>query len=143
MIVRRRKLLILALLPLAAFTQRPSFPGQYAPSPNGSATSIGYIQDPLVFVNQGAAFGNLGRNAVAGPEWSDLDIVLTKNPRINERVTLQFRADAFASLNQINFTNPGTTVGSSTLAIITGETRYAAGDFGASRQMQMSAKLIF
>jgi hypothetical protein len=46
-------------------------------------------------------------------------------------------------LNQTNFGNPTLTVGSSTLGIITSGTRYAAGDFGTSRQMQMSAKLIF
>ena len=94
-------------------------------------------------MNQGNAFGDLGRNAVIGPGWSNLDIALTKNTRINERFTLQFRADAFDSLNQTNFTNPVTTVGSSTLGIITGGTRYAAGDFGTSRQLQMSMKLLF
>jgi hypothetical protein len=120
----------------------PVITGFY-PSPNGSATSIGYIQDPSVFVNQGAAFGDLGRNAITGPGWSDLDLAVTKNTRINERFNFQVRADAFDSLNQVNFTNPGTTVGSSTLGIITGGTRFAAGDFGTSRQMQISAKMIF
>jgi hypothetical protein len=115
----------------------------FFPSPNGSAVDIGYIQDPSVFVNQGAAFGDLGRNAVIGPGWSDLDLAVTKNTRINERFILQFRADAFDSLNQVNFTNPVTSVGSSTFGIITGGTRFAAGDFGTSRQMQMSAKLTF
>jgi len=115
----------------------------FSPATNGSATSIQYIRNPSVFVNQGAAFGDLGRNAVTGPGWSDLDLALTKNTRINERFSLQFRADAFDSLNQTNFTNPGTTIGSSTLGIITGGTRFAAGDFGTSRQFQMSMKLIF
>jgi hypothetical protein len=115
----------------------------FFPSPNGSATSIGYIQNPSVFVNQGNAFGDLGRNAITGPGWSDLDLAVTKNTRINERFTLEFRAEAFDSLNQINFGNPVTTIGSSTLGIITSGTRFAAGDFGTSRQMQMSAKLKF
>jgi hypothetical protein len=66
-----------------------------------------------------------------------------RTTRVNERFSLQFRADAFDSLNQVNFTNPGTTIGSSTLGIITGGTRYAAGDFGTSRQMQMSLRLLF
>ena len=87
--------------------------------------------------------GNLGRNTVIGPGWSNLDLALEKNTRINERITLQFRADAFDALNQTNFGNPTLTLGSSTLGIITTGTRYAAGDFGTSRQMQMSAKLIF
>ncbi|HTW66196.1 MAG TPA: carboxypeptidase regulatory-like domain-containing protein [Bryobacteraceae bacterium] len=135
----------------AAFTGqallRPDVTGPvitgFSPATTGSAVNIQYIQNPSVFVNQGNAFGDLGRNTIIGPGWSDLDLALEKNTRINERFTLQFRADAFDSLNQTNFTNPVTTVGSATLGIITGGTRYAAGDFGTSRQMQMSAKLIF
>jgi hypothetical protein len=94
-------------------------------------------------VNQGAALGNLGRNVVTGPGWSDLDLALVKNTRVTERFRLQIRADAFDTLNQANFTNPVTTVGSSTLGIITGGTRFAAGDFGTSRQLQLSMKLLF
>jgi Carboxypeptidase regulatory-like domain len=135
----------------AAFTGqallRPNVTGAvitgFAPATNGSATSIQYIDNPSVFVNQGNAFGDLGRNAIIGPGWSDLDLSISKNTRINERFALQFRADAFDSLNQLNFTNPGTTIGSSTLGIITGGTRYAQGDFGTSRQMQLSMKLTF
>ncbi len=135
----------------AAFTGqallRPDVTGPvitgFSPATTGSAVNIQYIQNPSVFVNQGNAFGNLGRNTVIGPGWSNLDLALEKNTRITERLTLQFRADAFDSLNQTNFGNPTTTVGSSTLGIITSGTRYAAGDFGTSRQMQMSAKLIF
>jgi hypothetical protein len=115
----------------------------FFPATNGSPTSIGYIQNPSVFVNQGAAFGNLGRNVVTGPGWSDLDLALVKNTRVSERFRLQMRADAFDTLNHANFTNPGTTVGSTTLGIITGGTRYAAGDFGTSRQLQLSMKLLF
>jgi outer membrane receptor protein involved in Fe transport len=135
----------------AAFTGqallRPNVDGPvvtgFSPATNGSATSIQYIQNPSVFVNQGNAFGDLGRNAIIGPGWSNLDLALEKSTRINERFLIQFRADAFDSLNQTNFTNPVTTIGSATLGIITGGTRYAAGDFGTSRQLQMSAKLIF
>jgi hypothetical protein len=135
----------------AAFTGqallRPNVTGPvdaaFGPATNGSATSIQYIQNPSVFVNQGNAFGDLGRNAVIGPGWSNLDLALIKTTKVNERFSVQFRADAFDSLNQVNFTNPGTTVGSSTLGIITGGTRYAAGDFGTSRQMQMSLRLQF
>ncbi|MGA6981894.1 MAG: hypothetical protein WBZ11_10115, partial [Candidatus Sulfotelmatobacter sp.] len=135
----------------AAFTGlallRPDVTGPvitgFGPATNGSNLDVQYVQNPSVFVNQGNAFGNLGRNVVIGPGWSDLDLALEKNTRINERFTIQFRADAFDALNQTNFGNPVTTVGSATLGIITTGTRYAAGDFGTSRQMQMSAKLIF
>jgi hypothetical protein len=115
----------------------------FFPATNGSPTVIGYIQNPSVFVNQGSAFGDLGRNAITGPGWSNLDLALTKNTRVTERFNLQMRIDAFDSLNQANFTNPVTTIGSSTLGLITGGTRFAAGDFGTSRQLQVSMKLLF
>ena len=115
----------------------------FAPATNGAATSIQYIQNPSVFVNQGNAFGNLGRNVIIGPGFSNLDFALTKNTKIREGMNFQLRADAFDALNQTNFGNPATTVGSATLGIITGGTRFAAGDFGTSRQIQLSAKLLF
>jgi outer membrane receptor protein involved in Fe transport len=135
----------------AAFTGqallRPNISGPVetgiSPATNGSATTVTYIQNPSVFVNQGNAFGNLGRNAITGPGISNLDIALTKNTKITERFTIQFRADAFDSLNQTNFNNPVLTIGSATTGLITAGTRFAAGDFGTSRQLQMSMKLLF
>ena len=53
------------------------------------------------------------------------------------------RGEAFDLFNQVNFAQPVSTVGSSTFGIITGGTRFPAGDFGTSRQLQMSMKLTF
>jgi hypothetical protein len=135
----------------AAFTGsallRPSVTGLvqtgFTPATNGSATSVTYIQNPTVYVNQGNAFGNLGRNVIIGPGFSNLDIALVKNTKIFESLTWQVRADAFDLLNQVNFTQPVSTVGSSTFGLITGGTRFPAGDGGTSRQLQISMKLIF
>jgi hypothetical protein len=114
----------------------------FEPATNGSATSIGFIQNPGVFsaVN---GFGNLGRNVIIGPGFSDLDFALVKNTRIKEGLNFQIRADAFDLLNQTNFTQPVSTVGSSTLGLITGGTRFPAGDGGTSRQLQLAMKLVF
>lgn len=120
-----------------------------APASNGSASSIGYISNPGVIVNQGTAagtvlsFGNLGRNVVIGPGVANLDLNLAKVTKINERLDLEIRADASDLFNHANFTNPGTTAGAATLGIITLGTRSPAGDFGSSRQMQLAMKLIF
>jgi outer membrane receptor protein involved in Fe transport len=135
----------------AAFTGsallRPNVTGPvvtgFTPATNGSATSITYIQNPSVFVNQGNAFGDLGRNAVSGPGFSNLDFAVVKNTNVTERFKLQVRADAFDIFNQVNFANPTLTVGSSTLGLITTGTRFPAGDGGTSRQMQLAMKLIF
>jgi hypothetical protein len=102
-----------------------------------------------VFINQGTTagttlgFGNLGRNVVSGPGFADTDIALVKNTKFRERYNIQLRADVYNLLNHPNFTNPVTTIGSATLGVITGGTRTPSGDFGSSRQMQLSIKLQF
>lgn len=114
-----------------------------APGTNGSASSVTWIQNPSVFVNPGNAFGNLGRNAVVGPGFNNTDFALVKNTKITERLKYQIRAEAFDLFNRVNFTNPVTTVGSSTFGLITSGTRFPAGDGGTSRQIQLAMKLIF
>jgi hypothetical protein len=119
------------------------------PATNGSATSVTYIRNPGVFINQGTTpgttlgFGDLGRNVIIGPGVSNLDINLVKNTKLTERITWQFRADAFDLFNHAVLTQPVSTIGSSTLGLITGGTRAPAGDFGSSRQLQLAMKLIF
>ena len=75
-----------------------------------------------------------GQERVTGPGWSDLDIAIAKKTQITERFTLEIRADAFDSLNQVNFTNPVTSVPAAgaalgTFGVITGGTRYARWGF--------------
>ncbi|HTS74961.1 MAG TPA: TonB-dependent receptor [Bryobacteraceae bacterium] len=138
-------------------TVRPDVTGPvktgFSPATNGSNTSITYIQNPQVFFDQGASgFGNLGRNVIQGPGFFNTDISLMKSTKITERFSLLFRADAFDVFNQANFTNPITTLttlgqfvptATSTFGLITSGTRFPAGDFGTSRQLQLSLYLQF
>jgi len=128
---------------------RPSVTGPveagFVPSSNGNATYIGYIQNPGVFYDQttsGGTFGNLGRNVIIGPGFSNLDFAVSKSTKLNERLNVQMRADAFDVLNHPNFNNPGLTAGSSTFGLIS-STRFTAGESGSSREMQLSMKLVF
>jgi len=52
-------------------------------------------------VNQ--PFGNLGRNAFRSPGFEQWDLGVDKNFRIREGINLQFRAEFFNFLNQVNF----------------------------------------
>ena len=123
----------------------------FTPGTNGSATSVTYIQNPSVFVNQGTTagtvlgFGDLGRNVIIGPGLLSTDFAVTKNIRVSssDRMNLVIRAEAFDLFNRTNFTQPVSTVGSGTFGLITGGTRFPAGDFGTSRQLQVSVKLKF
>ena len=54
-------------------------------------------------------FGNEGRNVVTGPRYTDVDLTLSRNFPILERLSGQFRAESFNLLNHPNFFNPLTT----------------------------------
>jgi hypothetical protein len=51
-------------------------------------------------------FGNLGRNALRGPTFKELNLSIFKNTLLTERITLQFRAEFFNVFNHPNFANP-------------------------------------
>jgi hypothetical protein len=114
----------------------------YSPAPNGNATYVAYVQNPTVFYDQGNAFGNVGRNVVIGPGFSNLDFAIIKNVKLREHLTWQVRGDAFDILNHANLGQPGGTVGTSTFGQIT-NTRWPTGDSGSSRQLQVAMKLTF
>lgn len=100
--------------------------------------------------------GNMGRNAIVGPGFSNTDLALFKNTKITERVSVQFRADAFDLFNHPNYGQPGRVLSALSSAAVppalptavTSEftissTRFPTGDSGSSRQLQLALKLIF
>jgi hypothetical protein len=111
-------------------------------------------------------FGNVGRNSVYGPGFTNMDLALVKNTKISENLNLQMRADAFDIFNHPNYGQPGASGGFlaaslqplvplasdptksnpgnqfSTFSTI-GSTRFPTGDSGSSRQLQFAVKLQF
>ena len=90
-------------------------------------------------------FGDLGRNALIGPGFADVDASIAKDFHFLERYMLEFRVDAFDMLNHPNFGQPNrflSTSPTSTFGEIT-STRFPVGDSGSSRQLQMSLDLQF
>ena len=51
-------------------------------------------------------FGNLGRNAFRGPDYTNWDLSVAKNTKLTERLSMQLRVDFFNILNHPNFSNP-------------------------------------
>jgi outer membrane receptor protein involved in Fe transport len=86
--------------------------------------------------------GDMQRDSVSGPNFVNTDFNITKDTKITERVTLQFRTEFFDIFNHPNFGNPNTTTTSSTFGQIT-STRFPAGDFGSAREIQFAMKLMF
>jgi hypothetical protein len=120
------------------------------PDLTGPASTTGdpaqWFANKAVFVSPcvaGACHpGNLGRDAITGPNFLNTDFSVTKNTKITERLNLQFRTEMFDVFNHPNFGNPVLTTTSSSFGRITG-TRFPTGDFGSSRQIQFALKLLF
>src|SRR5712692_7891309 len=51
-------------------------------------------------------FGNLGRNVLVGPGFSNVDFSVSKTTKITERLSHELRVEAFDLLNHPNFSNP-------------------------------------
>ncbi len=112
------------------------------PRTAGSCSSSSVFAIPATAA--GFHFGNLGRNVLVGPGFSNVDFSVSKTTKITERLSHELRVEAFDLLNHPNFSNPGTVaqVGSTTFGVIRA-TRGPTGDAGSSRQIQFAMKLIF
>ncbi len=71
-----------------------------------NSPALGYI-NPLAFADPAGNFGNLGRDAVYGPGFWNIDFSLTKDTALTERLKLQLRAEFFNIFNHPQFALPG------------------------------------
>lgn len=112
------------------------------PDVTGPIATIGSVDkwfDTSVF-RAVQRFGNLGRNVVIGPGFSNIDFSVVKNMKLSEKYHVQFRAEFFDLFNHPNFGPPGTVVGTPAFGQIT-STRFPTGESGSSRQIQFAVKL--
>jgi hypothetical protein len=132
-----------------SYSVLPSGNVQYLPQSLCITASPG-----CVFQYQASGFGDLGRNTIYGPGFEDIDMALVKDTRVTEKVTVQFRADAFNLFNHPNFGQPVNTISTTTSANGTvtlspgsfgqiTSTRFPVGDSGSSRQIQLALRLMF
>ncbi len=98
--------------------------------------------NPAAFVLPIAGtWGNLGRGVYTGPGLADVDLSLLKNIPLAERLTLQFRAEAFNLLNRSNYGTPNSTVFSGTAVSASAGLITTAAT--TPRQIQFGLKLVF
>lgn len=115
--------------------------------------------NPAAFASPLAgSFGNLGRNALRGPGFAQLDLQLSRHFKVTEHAGLEAKVEAFNLFNHTNFSNPNPLLPDSTIDVQPG-TAYnrdlAAGfgsltstvgrtiGLGTARQLQMSMRLDF
>jgi outer membrane receptor protein involved in Fe transport len=98
-------------------------PAAFVPPPNGE-------------------FGNVGRNSLRGPGFTQWDASFSKTTQLTERVALQFRGELFNLLNHPNFANPDGFLSDANFGTSTSTIANHVGT-GTSRQGQLVLKLIF
>src|SRR5205814_293362 len=84
-----------------------SRPDRIAGGDLSSGQSIRHWFDQTAFVTPAQyVYGNAGRDILFGPGRTNLDASLFKDFRVRERLTVQFRAEAFNLLNHAQFGQP-------------------------------------
>jgi len=89
------------------------------------------------------SFGTSAREAIYLPGFENIDASLSKNFRIKERATFQFRADVFNVLNHVNLGVPGLSLTTpNTFGVITTSIQ-GSDTTGSQRIIQLGAKFTF
>jgi hypothetical protein len=122
-----------------------------------------YVVNPAAFSTPApGTFGNLGRGALHGPGLTQFDLTLHKKFTFKERITSEFRFEAYNLFNRANFANPvvrlNNVLGTGTNQLQPGQAynTTTAGSFGtvlqtvesavglgAQRQVQLSLRFSF
>jgi hypothetical protein len=88
------------------FNQRPNVVSGVNPILAHWTPASGYL-NPLAFIQPAfGTFGNLGRDSIHGPGYTNVDFSLTKTTRVTERAGLEVRAEFFNLFNHPNFALP-------------------------------------
>jgi hypothetical protein len=119
-----------------AISYRPNLIGVAIVPEDQRAGTVRYLdRNAFTGTTPQQPFGNLGRNAIYGPSFWQLDTNVQKNFRITEGTTLQFRSEFFNMLNKTNFRPPVVDWSNASFGLYTQTYQ--------PRQIQFALKLIF
>ena len=116
----------------------PNFRGKVIPG-----TANQYFNPNAFVVPQAGTYGNVARNSLNGPALTEWDASLWKTAKLSERLSFQLRGDAFNVLNHTNLNTPNLVVYSSATAAPSSSAGVVTSTSTTSRQLQVSAKLIW
>lgn len=122
-----------------AGTQRPNWSGKDA-TLSGPVTDrlLRYFDTSAFTFNAPFTYGNAPRMMpnLRCPGINNFDISVFKNTRINERIQVQFRAEAFNAFNRVQFGVPNTSINSTAFGVITSQQN-------SPRNLQLALRLMF
>jgi len=119
-------------------TDRADLVGDPTAVPGGSSVAQ-FFNTADFQANKPFTYGNLGRNALIGPGFANIDSSLMKRAVLfkagDHPLDLQFRWEFFNLFNHPNFGFPGATFGTPTFGQLTSASQ--------GRKMQVGLKLVF
>ncbi len=121
----------------SAGSQRPNVVGDSSLS----NPSVAQWFNTAAFAQPAAyTMGNAGAGIIRSPGLINLDFSVQRSFRITERIHADLRGEFFDAFNHTNFSNPGTTLGSSTFGVIS-SVRSLYGSPG--RMVELGARILF
>ena len=114
---------------------RPNVISPTAYTGNDHGKLYQYLNPGLFTANLTGTYGNAGHNSLRAPGYVDIDLALSREFKLRERLTLHVRAEAFNLFNHPNFNAPVTNISAANFGQIT-----SASD---PRILQASMKLTF
>ena len=123
--------------------ERPNYVDGVPLTPAAGSTPRQWINPAAFSTPVSGTFGNLGHNAFRAPGISEVELGLSKDVHLAERLTIRFRADVFNLFNRAQYGAPNADVSQGTFGVITTTiSNYATGR-GTAREFQLSAKISF
>jgi Carboxypeptidase regulatory-like domain/TonB dependent receptor len=113
-----------------------------------STFCIGYLNKAAFLVPAPGTYGNMAYGTVQGPGLIQLNLALSRTFRLQERRSIQLRAEAFNLPNHLNPSNPTSSLNSALFGIINTDQSGIAGQIsgvtsGDYRVVQVAAKFVF
>lgn len=102
-----------------------------------------YFNPSAFILPASGTYGNVGRDTPIGPGLATLDLSLSKNTPLTEKIRLQFRAEFFNILNRANFNTPNAVVYASANSGLSPTAGVISNTATTSRQIQFGMKLIW
>jgi hypothetical protein len=130
--------------------ERPDWAPGATPESAVTGGTRQYFNPSAFVVPPSGQFGNVGRNVLTGPGLFTVDLSFLKSNKIGERVTAQFRAEAFNVFNHANFALPDNVTAYTRVGRAVDRNFVTPPNAGqitrtstTSRQLQFGLKLIF
>jgi hypothetical protein len=117
----------------------------FSPTISGSL-AIQYITKAAFANPATGTFGNIGRNAIYGPDFGSVDFSVFKKTSITERISAELRVEILNLFNRTNYANPSVTFSSSSFGQISSTRNGGSAPglgFGEPRNTQLGLRIVF